>query len=155
MGSSPSSGTVVVDHNSVTQLAQSIIIDEFSGVSKEGTNGSGAIVQSSIEELTAVTNASHTLSAFADSANATFGFTGNLGEGIIAGSGFTELAEIGADFEVIQTQWRVDNDTTVTWTDVSAGNENWGVGGIELKNLSLVVATASAAGTSGHLGIMF
>lgn len=77
------------------------------------------------------TGASVTLGAFSSLANATFGFLLRQGVAdITPGTGFSEVNEY-QNFNTTQTQFRVDNDTSVDWS--WSGNDNWLAAAMELS----------------------
>lgn len=78
------------------------------------------------------TTPSVTLSAFAASANCTFGAIGIANtSGVTPGTGFTELADATAatPAQGLETEWRVDNDTSV---DATVTSGQWAIIGIEV-----------------------
>lgn len=139
MGSSPSAGAVTFSF-SETQTSFTWAIDEFTGVDTSGTNGSGAIVQSVINNQDSSTGAATsntaTLAAFGSANNATYGsFAGDQSLTPVAvGSGFTQIADIEETVEgttLVYTEFKTTNDTTVDVT-YSSGNSN-AIIGIEVK----------------------
>lgn len=119
LGSSPSTGTLTIDFGAVTHNNLDYSIDEFYGVDISGTNGSGAIVQSAVNQDTAGTASTltATLGAFGSTNNATFGvFAGNnLTVTTTAGTGFAKVGDIGGNSR-LTTEFRQDNDTSVDIT---------------------------------------
>ncbi len=141
MGAAPSSGTVVITY-SEEQNNATWIISEFDNVSTTGLNGSGAIVQAVDEVSSVTTTPSITLAAFENSANATFGATSNLSQGAYTpGTGFAEIADLDSAL-ACQTQWRDDNDTSVTWTGNSLAH---GMIAVEIRSNTVVVAITQAS----------
>lgn len=115
--SNPSIGELTLDFAGQTQGdGCNWSVAEFGNVDNSGTNGSVAIVQSAVSSGNGVTSLTVTLGAFSDTDNATFGAIFKNGtETISAGSGFTQLGQNNVRGS-IQSQWRVDNDTTCNWT---------------------------------------
>jgi hypothetical protein len=155
MGSSPSSGTVVITFGE-EESAYAYCIDQFSGVDTSGTNGSGAIVQSvPAKDETPPTSLTVTLSAFSNANNATYGaFAESNGYVQSAGSGFTELASPEASVQIgALTEWKSGEDTSVDYSITSAS----GVGGIaiEIKALAPLIDAYSAtdAGFTGGVSV--
>lgn len=117
MGASPSSGALTISTSGSSDTMNWSVV-EFGNVITSGSNGAGAVVQSATAatESTAHTTETVTLSAFDDTRNATYGAIRiNNAHSVTQGTGFTELAENTSD-HTIQTQWRNDNDTSVTWS---------------------------------------
>src|SRR3990167_3125861 len=128
LSASANSGALTIDFNSVTQSYCGWSIAEFGNVDIGGINGADAIVQavssSDTDAFTSGGTFTITLAAFGSTANATFGFVrASEVKAINNGTGFTELGDsaIGADGGQIESQWRNDNDTTVTWTQDPVG----------------------------------
>lgn len=136
MGATPSSGAITITFGETwTHCYWSL--DEVSGIDKSGTNGSGAIVQSTTNKEDAGDGGALTvtLAAFGSTNNATFGaFAGDSGTGTVTvGSGFTKLGTQDNATINLGTEWRVDNDTSVDATfDVVAGVSTGGIA-IEIK----------------------
>src|SRR3990167_10083775 len=119
LSASPGSGALTIDFGGETQNRCMWSISSFGNVDTSGANGAGAVVQSATNTASSVTTLTVTLSAFGNTNNATYGCLGqNAGtQAITAGTGFTELGEANSgEFEAIETEWRVDNDTSVNWT---------------------------------------
>jgi hypothetical protein len=116
-----------------------------------GHNTSGMIVQSTTATGSSNT-ASATLGAFADAGNATFGFAiQNQNDGVYPGTGFTELDQQirGAFTTSSATEWRADNDTSVTATfDTS---NPWAIHAMEIA----VAAAGGGTNPKGPLGNPF
>jgi len=131
MGASPSSGAITISFGGVTQTDCLWSVDQLSGTDTSGTNGSGAIVQfakaTESDGSTLVT-----LSAFSSTDNATFGAFGDSSTTLMTvGTGFTQLGRQGSSNSVgILTQWRNNNDTSVTCT--GAATDTGGIA-IEIK----------------------
>ena len=141
LGASPSTGTITFTFpGNQTDVAWSI--DEFSGVDTSGTNGSGAIVQSAVNEDEAASSNSLTvtLSAFGSANNATYGTFATSGvQTPTAGTGFAILANatINARQQTI-TEWRNDNDRSV---DISFPLDE------QMGGIAIEIKAAVAAGT--------
>ena len=141
MGSSPSAGAVTINFTN-TQIGPLWQLSEFSGIDTGGTNGSAAIAQSATVAGGVGANLSVTLAAFGASGNGTFGAFGtyldNGGSSVThtPGSGFTEIYDAWIDAggwtDTLQTEWRLDNDTTVDAT-LSETSTNWGGIAVEIK----------------------
>lgn len=140
LGASPTTGATTIDFGGTTQTACEWSIDEATGMDISGTNGSGAIVQSAVNQDTggSATSLTVTLSSFSSTNNATFGAFGfgDAGQTQSVGSGFTELSnqytgtiEIGGISE-----WKATNDTGVDVGSTS-GTEIGGIA-IEIKAAS-------------------
>jgi len=155
MVASPSAGVTTIDFAAAEQTACVWIISEFSGIDTSGTNGSGAVVQSATNNGDGVTNADGltvTLAAFGSAANATFGAFALRSTGSIAeGTGFTEIAEATptSPTQDLQTEWRVDNDTSVN-AFPSATRDMGGIA-IEIKAAAAGVTTEYVAPTTQQL----
>ncbi len=125
-GSSPSTGVTTFTFGETQDWGAWIII--------EGTNIDEAT--SVVQLLYTADNSSPlltTLSAFGSTDNATVGFGGNLSANrdYVAGSGFTELAEVDVTSEgSISVEWRDDNDTTVDMT--FGADTTGGIYGLEI-----------------------
>lgn len=149
LGDSPSSGVLTVTLSKEHTNCQ-WAITEYTNIDTGGENGANAIVQSvasGVDDQT--TSWSITLAAFADSANATFGGFTTSGAGTItAGSGFARLGT------TTFVEWKKENDTSVDFTFATSNAELGGIA-IEIRNASAPLTLTSAAGTSGHLGMMF
>lgn len=124
MGASPSAGAVTVTNGENAYGGWTI--DEFTGVDTSGTNGSGAIVQSAVNQVTdnSASTLTITLSAFGNVNNATFSnfSEADTAHSITPGTGFTQLAETSVG-TVNFSQWKSSNDTSVdiTSSDVFIG----------------------------------
>lgn len=117
MGASPSSGTVTI----TCSAAQAIIaysIYEITGVDTSGTNGSGAVVQTTADTAAIATALTVSLAAFGSPNNmaiGAFGFGLDSGS-FTAGSGFTTIHDIAASGpDIVFTEYKL-NDTTVDIT---------------------------------------
>lgn len=115
LGSSPTTGTVVITASTSTGCVWSI--SDFSGTDTTGSDGSGAIIQSATNRTDTATSLTVTLAAFADAVNnAAYGAFGNNGAvAIDFGSGFTELGDAGytSPDTRLETEWLLGQDTSV------------------------------------------
>lgn len=148
LGASPSSGAVTVNFTE-TETAYAYSIDQFSGVDTTGTNGSGAIVQSTTnKDETPPTGITVTLAAFSDVNNATFGgFGESNGFTQTAGTGFSILHAQASSTEVGSlSEWKATNDTTV---DYSLGSNTSQMGGVAIE-----IKAAGAANAIQPNGMM-
>jgi hypothetical protein len=136
LGASPSAGALTADFAAQSQSDCIITIDEATGMDITGTNGSGAIVQSVVnqEKTGAATTLIATLAAFASTRNGTFGVVaiGNGSGTSTAGSGFAKVSEDATAANLrLMTEFRNDNDTTVDFNSSVAGE--LGVIAVEIK----------------------
>ena len=128
----PSTGTITIDSGALVFDACGWTVTEYAGVSTTGTNGSGAIVQSSTNSGAAAASLTVTLSAFASTNNATYG---TFASDVLASttftpdSGFTELYDTGAGYSWVETEWRNNNSTSVGTTPSASVN----IGGIAVE----------------------
>jgi len=136
---SPGTGALTIDFGGQNQDRCDWILDDFQNTKVTGGNGADAIVQSATNSGASASSLAATLSAFANSANATYG--GLVAQNatlrtITAGSGYTKTIEQDtSDFMALASQFRVDNDTTVDFT-TSGTASHLGVIGIELANIT-------------------
>lgn len=123
-------GTLTIDFgggNTQTACVWSLL--ECSGVDTTTTDG---IVQTATGTGSSTTPLA-TLGAFDSADNATFGINANVSDTTTTpGAGFTEMSDNNAATPAacMQTQWRVDNDTTSDGTITSA---QWGAIAAEIK----------------------
>jgi hypothetical protein len=128
LSASPSTGSVTASLSASADQVD-FAICEWSGADATGTNGENAIVQSATSTTNEGTTLTVTLGAFAASANATYGCMVSYDDvPITPGTGFTELD----DATQLQTQWRADNDTSVTWTWDGVARDTAGIA-VEIK----------------------
>jgi hypothetical protein len=128
---SPGSGVLTIDFGAA-QVRAAWAISEFIDVELGGSNGSAAVVQAD-EDSGSSTTPAVTLGAFGSVNNATYGAAASgSGNAMGAGAGFAEIHDVqaGAELQRLETMWRNDNDTTLTWT---AGNAVWAAIGVEIK----------------------
>lgn len=119
LGASPSAGAISISFGGQNQTDIGWSVDSFSS-DTSGTNGSGAIVQSTTnkDETGTATSLTVTLAAFGNAGNATFGGFGISDSGVTktAGSGFTKLGDGdagGANGLAAITEFKNSNDTSV------------------------------------------
>lgn len=152
MGASPSSGAINFNVSSATQLNAAWIVVECDGVDTSGTNGSGAVAQSAINQVNPGTGLTVTLGAFGSANNATLGaFAIQNSEAITVGSGFTSLANPtqvdGGNNISLNAQWKTTNDTTVDASWVSSLD----AGGVAIE----IVASAAPPASDGEGEILW
>lgn len=146
MGASPTTGVITIDMGGDTQENCRWSVYEFDGVDTTGTNGSGAVVQSATNSANAA-SLTVTLAAFGSTDNgATAGFGKGNTQDTVNETGWTEIHDVTSEGASIETQWRVDNDTTASasWTTAS------GTGGIAIE-----IKAAAAAGGAVIQGATF
>jgi hypothetical protein len=122
-------GTLTIAFGGTTQTGCVWAINELSGVDTTTNNG---IVQSAVGTGTSTTPLA-TLAAFGSANNATFAAHGVVNtSGFTPGTGFTELSDTTAatPAQGMETEWRVDNDTTADATVTSGA---WGSVAVEIK----------------------
>lgn len=133
-----SSGTITIN-TSESETGAEWIVDELTGIDTAGTNGSGAIVQSTTNSNTGtgVDNLTVTLGTFSGSNNATYGFFANDtgSDNTTAGTSFTRIGNVADSNANVNsssaTEFRSDNDTSVdiTWSSTSSTDR----GGIAIE----------------------
>ena len=151
MGASPSAGAITMTSDvTLDTLAWSVA--EFDGVDTSGTNGSGAVVQSNTNASDSASSLTVTLGAFGSADNATYGAfgAGTTPATWTAGTGFTEIHDVGQEFASISSEWRVDNDTSVDAT--ASGTTGLGGVAIEIKAAAAGAAAAEDFTTSRAFG---
>ena len=144
----PSSGTAgtLTTAFSATQVGRTLSVISWANVDQTTNQG---VVQSATACAggdctggTTATSLSVTLAAFGNANNATYGVFGVTGfdEDQVPGTGFTELQDMVRELptERTQTQWRVDNDTSVDQS--SATTTIRGGIAVELDYLEAVAA---------------
>lgn len=133
MSASPTTGTITIDFGATTHQTCAWSVWAVTNVNTGGSNGSAAIVQhnaNSGDTTGANEIVTVTLAAFADAANATFGAFCTIGNGsaLGLGSGFFQIHADVISGDVLQqrmeTEWRNDNDTTVTM-EVATTGSSW------------------------------
>ncbi len=146
MGASPSSGVLTITYAS-DQTVCFWSVSEFTNMDTGGANGADAIIQSNVAKSDSEsTTFSVTLSAFANSANATYGaFTSDGGTSETVGSGFIEL---GGAADQAFAEYKATNDTTVDF-GFSSGPVDVVVFGVEIKNATQAESAGASAGARG------
>jgi hypothetical protein len=113
-----------------TQTGAAWTLVEMSGVDTTTTDG---IVQTAVGTGNSTTPLA-TLGAFAHANNAAIAFHANVGDSTTTpGAGWTELDDTAAaatPAQYLETQWRVDNDTTA---DATITSGQWGSIAAEIK----------------------
>lgn len=119
MGGSPTTGAVTIT-NGETDTDADWTIDQFSNVDTSGTNGSGAVVQSAVNDAGTAGTANSltvTLGAFSNTNNATYGVFANDGPNVwTVGSGYSSISTwAGTDTDGL-SEFKSTNSTTVDGT---------------------------------------
>jgi hypothetical protein len=103
-------------------------VDEVTGVDTSGTNGSGAIVQSTTDSLGSGTQTAGALAAFADPTNnAAFSVLQKVSletANVDATPGWTKLGEnftTVSPAQSIHSAWKTGQDTSIVWTWATSG----------------------------------
>jgi hypothetical protein len=135
-------GAVTIDFASQTQSDVVWAIDEFTGMDTTGTNGSGAVVQSVVNQdrTGSGTTLTTTLAAFGSASNATWGACsiGNGASTSTAGSGFAKVSENNTTSNLrLMTEFKNSNDTSVDFTSGTAA---------ELGGIAVEIKAATASG---------
>ena len=131
LGASPSADALTFDFAGQTQLTFVWSVIEVSGADTSGANGSGAVIQSAVNSTSGTQVLTVTLGAFANTANATFGFFYiDANNGFTAGSGFAIVAQTSCCGSRQASEWVISNDTTV---DITWGVSNATSAGIALE----------------------
>jgi len=156
LGASPTSGAISINFASA-QTSCSWSVDEFDSIDTSGTNGSGAIVQTTSSTTTVGTGPTTnttTLAAFSSVNNATFGAgfisdTPALYGTATVASGYTQLgkSEPTTNGNATLTQWRADNSTSVGNSTTNNSAER-GIIGIELKMAATISAALTGTATA-------
>jgi hypothetical protein len=156
MGSSPSSGALTIDFGGALQLRACYSVAQWgSDVDTSGTNGSGAIVQST-DNLTTSTPVTFTvtLAAFGNAGNGCYGVMclNSQGQTITAGTNFTKIDDNSAGAEALQmcTEYYGANDTTVDWSTGGGASTAFGIA-IEIKAAATGAAITAAVMTASAL----
>jgi hypothetical protein len=139
MSASPSSGVITITHANGQGFISWTVSQSDDQVDTGGTNGSAAVVQSVPGTVTLATGLTINLAAFGSANNGTYGVIGLFSTAFTTpGTGFTELSDLGNGEP--QSQYRIDNDTSVDWT--FASNDAGGIA-FEIK--------AAAGGGGGNV----
>lgn len=121
----PTLGTLTIDFAGQSQNDVFWTVDQISNIDTSGTNGSGAIVQSAIEDDSGSGAPSITLPAFSNIQNGTYGAIFVSGStSITKGASFTELSSL-VSTRLIESQFANSNQTTVNWTVNTGFFENF------------------------------
>lgn len=147
LGASPSAGAITIDFGGASQTGCAWVVSEYTGVDTTGTNGSGAVVQSTTNNGNSSTTQSATLSAFGSATNGSYSATGvDSNVDVSPEASWNEHANptYGTPSTGLQTQWRADNDTSPSTT--TAGLRNWAMLALEIKE-----AAAGGGGTAAHI----
>lgn len=128
MGSSPTAGTTTISYtNNQNNVGWTMV--EFAGVDTSGTNGSGAIAQSTSSISDDTADITITLNTFSGTSNITAGGFVNIdnSQAIVAGSGFTIAGQWQATGEnlSVASEVQLANDTTVD-ASIGSGTTRWG-----------------------------
>lgn len=121
LGASPSAGAATVTWG-VNQTSCQWIVVECTGVETSGTNGSGAVVQSTTNSATGATSVTGTLAALAGATSAHVAFSGiSINGAQTQDPDFSELADtnIGTGASGLEAEWAT-NETVATPTFASA-----------------------------------
>lgn len=146
MGASPSSGAVTIT-NAETDTNAEWSIDQATGISTSGSNGSGAIVQSVTNSDTSGTGAglTVTLAAFSNANNSTYGVFSNDGPTVwTKGTNFTSTSSWTSSNTDGLTEFEIANDTAVTATCANVGGNR--IGGIAIE-IAIAPATIVYGGS--------
>lgn len=149
MVGSNQTGVIAIDFASQTQSDIVWTLDEFTGMDTTGTNGSGAVVQSVVnQDRAGATTLTATLAAFGSVANATWGVC-SVGSGTsttTAGTGFSKVSENATASNLrLMTQFRNDNDTTVNFTSGTSA---------ELSVIAVEIKMAVVSNVNRFLGLL-
>lgn len=129
------SGTVTFDYAGQTQTSAIWSIEELDGTDLNGTDGSGAIVQSPTPSTGSGVSLATTLAAFRDPTNnVAFGAGGSDANCTFTpGGGFTELSDqtnASAGVNSMATEWFLGQKTSVAMT--ASGSAGWAMAGMEI-----------------------
>lgn len=148
MGATPATGALTISFGGVTQTGCFWVLDQATGMSTGGTNGSAAVVQSitGTQASGVSTSFGLALAAFANTANSTYAaFAVATNNTFTEKSGYTELADNGnADVGRLQTEWIVSSDTAPRSTQ-AATSRNWGGIAIELAAAGTIAPAVPTA----------
>jgi hypothetical protein len=148
LGASPSAGTITIS-TPATTLGCAWIVDQFTGVSTSGTNGSGAIGQKALSTEpsgAAATTVTATLAGAITAGNViTMGGGWEANEAPAGVGGWTQLAAVGhnAPTNALVSAWNnsdADNSGTLSWTTSTP------------HGLIVVEIVAGAIGATGTIG---
>jgi hypothetical protein len=152
LSASPGSGALTISFGSTSENNLGWSVDQFTGTDTTGTHGSGAIVQTVLEQDGTGgtdTGVTITLAALGSANNAAYGFI-RLPTSLMAisvGSGFTQLSYQDPTGGASSSgEWAI-NKTAVAWTWPSTSVSSRIGAAIEIK-----AATAAASPFSTRLG---
>lgn len=137
MGASPTAGAVAFTFG-VSQDRAAWSIVEYPDIDTSGTNGSGAVIQSKTAAATSGTAGTADFdAAFGDATNnATYSAIGVriVAEAITHEAGFTELHDVVAESQALETMWRLgeDQNPAPTWTT----SGQWAQVIVEIKSVA-------------------
>lgn len=134
---STTSGAITIGFGANTQTGCAWAVDKVTGHDSTGT-----IVQSAKNNTDAMTPITVTLAAFASTDNATYGaFAVSGNNDATIGTGFTQLGDATATTpaQVIFTEWKSTNDTSV---DCNIGGTPPEAGGIAIEIKAAVASTS-------------
>jgi hypothetical protein len=135
LGAGPTNGATTADFAGVNQTGAHVFVGQFRFADTTGTNGSGAIVQSTTNRADSGANPVITLSALASARNGVFGWLGNA----VNGFGGTNETNWSEDYDGgyntpatggYATHISPTSDNTVNVTMTAA---NWGGIAVEVK----------------------
>ena len=139
LSDSPTSGAITISHGADTMDGCLWQVSEITGVSTDGTSGSGAIVQAPTPTTGLGTDSLLSMATLANSTNLVFGTTVNNNAAITPNTDWNEIAEHSNSTLGIRAQIQYKaNDTEFGGTFASS---NWGCIAIEV--------TSGAGGTGG------
>ena len=152
LSASPSAGTLLVDYGANPQSRIIWMIDEFIGVDTSGSNGSGAVVQTSstFVDSGGTQFPKVVLQTFATSGNAAFGAIigadQTLDTAITPGNQLTEISELewGTSDINMQTEWSSSTPSTST-VDWQFNQTLDGAAGIAIEIRQAPTATVAVA----------
>lgn len=146
MGASPTTGVTTIDYGGQAQTDIDWTVAQFTGTDTSGSNGSGAIVQTSstIDQSGTTSTIAVSLNALGSANNAMF--VGGAGDG--AGNqfnppinGFTSLGTVSStNLTGVTAQYKI-NATTSSIT-ASGATSMLGIIGVEVKAAGAVASTA-------------
>lgn len=131
-GPSTQNGALGVAYGGASRDAISYIWSQFDGVSWEGTNGSGAVLQQDTDTQTGGGNPSVSLSAFENAANLMIVVAADDQDGLTVDTDFTTLTQVGGTGPT-SGLW-MTHATGETTNDATAGAGASGLWALELKS---------------------
>lgn len=154
MVSSNQTGAITIDFAGQTQSDVVWTLDEFTGMDTTGSNGSGAVVQSAVNQDTSGTGTTltTTLASFSSTNNATW-CACSIGNGTgtsTAGTGFSKVSENNTASNLrLMTEFKNTNDTTADYTS-SASCELGGIA-IEIKSAPIAFDAGNNSGVKASV----